>query len=131
MVDDFAGDAAVVVLVLNADASALVVDFAREQRFVVAIFVVVGIDDLAARRLLHREVVASDGHHAPSPFDFFEAKTEMSAETRDQGITELAEFTPVETGRQAISKGCRPAAPYTAPSTSLTTTASSPSVCLR
>src|SRR5262249_25039615 len=66
VVNDFAGDAAVVVLMLAADAPALVVDFLGEQRFFVAIFVVVGVDNLAARRRLHREVVASDGHHSPS-----------------------------------------------------------------
>jgi hypothetical protein len=66
VVNDFAGDAAVVVLMLDADASALVVGFLSEQGLVVAVFVVVRIDDLAAGRLQTREVVASDGHHSPS-----------------------------------------------------------------
>jgi hypothetical protein len=66
VVNNFAGDAAVVVRVHNALASARIIEFLGEKGFVVAVFVVVYIDDPAAGRLLTGEVLAGDGHHSAS-----------------------------------------------------------------
>jgi hypothetical protein len=57
---DLTGDAAVVVLVLDADAAARVLDAQGHEGVIVSIFVVVGVDDLAAGGLLRREVVAKE-----------------------------------------------------------------------